>query len=91
MFYEDLCNEDFLEELLLIYDFTHIVHCAAQAGVRYSLEHPLQYVTANVQCFLSLLDALKHANKVILLEKLYLKIYNYCTCFVIFVFAAFNC
>ena len=31
---EDLCNVDFLEELFLKYDFTHVAHMAAQAGVR---------------------------------------------------------
>ena len=64
VFNEDLCNEDFLDELFATYDITHVVHCAAQAGVRYSLKHPLEYVTANVQCFLSLLNAAKYANKV---------------------------
>ncbi len=29
-------------------DATHVVHLAAQAGVRYSLEHPASYVHANV-------------------------------------------
>lgn len=29
-------------------DFTHIVHLGAQPGVRYSLENPYAYVTANV-------------------------------------------
>ncbi len=29
-------------------DISHIVHLAAQAGVRYSLEHPFAYVEANI-------------------------------------------
>ncbi|MFW5729022.1 MAG: NAD-dependent epimerase [Spirochaetota bacterium] len=34
-----------------------ICHLAAQAGVRYSLEAPFEYVTANLQGFLSVLEA----------------------------------
>ena len=30
-------------------DITEIIHLAAQAGVRYSLENPLAYITANVR------------------------------------------
>jgi UDP-glucuronate 4-epimerase len=36
---------------------TEIVHLAAQAGVRYSLDHPRAYVSANVDGFLSILEA----------------------------------
>lgn len=36
---------------------THIVHLAAQAGVRYSLENPRAYINANVDGFLSVLEA----------------------------------
>ena len=32
---EDLCNVDFLEELFMKHNFTHVAHMAAQAGVRY--------------------------------------------------------
>ena len=36
---------------------THVVHLAAQAGVRYSLESPHTYVESNVSGFLSILEA----------------------------------
>ncbi len=38
-----------------------IVHLAAQAGVRYSLENPLAYEHANVAGHLSVLEACRHA------------------------------
>lgn len=37
--------------------FDYVCHLAAQAGVRYSLEAPFEYVDANMQGFLSLLEA----------------------------------
>lgn len=43
---------------MLTYNFTDVVHMAAQAGVRYSLEDPQAYVSANYECFISLLDTL---------------------------------
>lgn len=36
---------------------THIVHLAAQAGVRYSIEKPEEYVKANITGFLNVLEA----------------------------------
>lgn len=37
--------------------FTHILHFAAQAGVRYSLENPQSYINANIVGFTNLLEA----------------------------------
>ena len=56
---DDLCNEEFIRELFEKYNFTHVAHLAAQAGVRYSLENPQAYIRANVQCQVVLLDILK--------------------------------
>lgn len=36
---------------------THVVHLAAQAGVRYSLSNPQAYIDANITGFLSMLEA----------------------------------
>ena len=54
----DVCDAEFLRYLMHKYNFTDVVHMAAQAGVRYSLEDPQAYVTANYQCLISLLDTL---------------------------------
>lgn len=35
---------------------THLVHLAAQAGVRYSLENPHAYIKANIEGFLNILE-----------------------------------
>lgn len=55
----DVCDRTFLSHLFTSYNFTDVVHMAAQAGVRHSMRDPTAYVRANVQCFLALLDSLK--------------------------------
>jgi len=42
---------------------TRVIHLAAQAGVRYSLKKPLEYVQANVRCFVTMLEAVKEVDK----------------------------
>ncbi len=41
-------------------DITHIVHLAAQAGVRYSLESPRSYIRANIDSHLNILELARH-------------------------------
>ena len=36
--------------------FSEVVHLAAQAGVRYSIEHPQSYADSNLQGFLNVLE-----------------------------------
>jgi len=55
----DVCDAEHLEKLFKEHQFTHVLHLAAQAGVRYSLKKPLEYVKANVQCFVTLLETLR--------------------------------
>jgi UDP-glucuronate 4-epimerase len=40
--------------------FEVVVHLAAQAGVRHSLDHPHDYVDANLQGFVNLLEGCRH-------------------------------
>jgi UDP-glucuronate 4-epimerase len=40
--------------------FPVVIHLAAQAGVRYSLENPHAYVDANLQGFLNILEGCRH-------------------------------
>jgi len=56
----DICEKNFLKLLLLRYGITHVVHLAAQAGVRHSLYEPDDYVSANLQGFVSVLEACRH-------------------------------
>ncbi|MDD4605560.1 MAG: NAD-dependent epimerase/dehydratase family protein [Dysgonamonadaceae bacterium] len=37
--------------------FSHVVHLAAQAGVRYSLKNPYAYINSNIVGFMNLLEA----------------------------------
>ncbi|CAI8046779.1 UDP-glucuronate 4-epimerase 4 [Geodia barretti] len=55
----DVCDGEVLQHLFAKYNFTDVVHMAAQAGVRYSLEDPQAYVSANYECFISLLDSIQ--------------------------------
>jgi UDP-glucuronate 4-epimerase len=48
-----------MRNVLEEYKVTHVLHLAAQAGVRYSLENPLTYVRNNIQCFVVLLEELR--------------------------------
>jgi len=41
--------------------FDRVIHLAAQAGVRYSLENPMAYVSSNLVGFTHLLEACRHA------------------------------
>ena len=40
--------------------FDRVIHLAAQAGVRYSLENPLSYVESNILGFTNILEACRH-------------------------------
>ncbi|MDO9383989.1 MAG: NAD-dependent epimerase [Hyphomicrobiaceae bacterium] len=42
--------------------FDRVIHLAAQAGVRYSIENPFAYVESNIVGFANLLEACRHAN-----------------------------
>lgn len=52
----DLCNNKLLEESILSYRPTHIVNLAAQAGVRYSIDHPREYFLSNMEGFFNILE-----------------------------------
>lgn len=39
---------------------THVVHLAAQAGVRYSIEHPETYIDSNLVGFANVLEGCRH-------------------------------
>lgn len=56
-FKADLENKDLILELFKEFKFDYVVHLAAQAGVRFSLESPQTYVNSNVTGFLNILEA----------------------------------
>lgn len=58
----DLNDGPILSKLFDIVPFTHVLHLAAQAGVRYALQNPLSYIRSNIAGFVSLLETAKSAD-----------------------------
>jgi UDP-glucuronate 4-epimerase len=56
----DIGDEEALSIALDRYQFDHIVHLAAQAGVRYSLDNPGAYVRANLVGHVNILELARH-------------------------------
>ncbi len=52
-----------METLFAEHKFDKVVHLAAQAGVRYSLENPHAYIDANIVGYMNILEGCRH-NKV---------------------------
>ena len=52
----DIREREALQNIIDDYGITHIVHLAAQAGVRYSLVNPQSYVDSNLEGFLSIME-----------------------------------
>jgi len=49
-----------IDQMFEKHRFDYVVNLAAQAGVRYSLQNPYAYTTANVTGFLNILEASRH-------------------------------
>ena len=56
----NLENREYLEKLFDVENFDAIVHLAAQAGVRYSIENPHVYVDSNIVGFMTILECCRH-------------------------------
>src|SRR5471030_430417 len=59
----DLADRSGMAELFTSQQFDRVIHLAAQAGVRYSLENPLAYADSNLIGFVNILEGCRH-NKV---------------------------
>ena len=57
----DLADREGMESLFADHGFDRVVHLAAQAGVRYSLENPHAYVESNLGGFINILEGCRHA------------------------------
>src|SRR5215471_10597615 len=57
----DLADRAGMAALFAEHRFPHVVHLAAQAGVRYSLVDPYAYADANLTGFLNILEGCRHA------------------------------
>jgi UDP-glucuronate 4-epimerase len=56
----DFADADALQQSVGELDFDRIVHLGAQAGVRYSIENPGAYVTANLVGHVNMLEIARH-------------------------------
>jgi UDP-glucuronate 4-epimerase len=56
----DLADRTATRSLFAQHGFPVVIHLAAQAGVRYSLEHPHAYVDANIEGFINVLEGCRH-------------------------------
>jgi len=56
----DLKDTASVSDVFRQYQFDSVIHLAAQAGVRYSLENPRAYIDSNIVGFLSILEACRH-------------------------------
>jgi len=56
----DLTDKGAIMDLCKVEHFDYVIHLAAQAGVRYSLENPQAYVDSNLVGFMNVLEACRH-------------------------------
>jgi UDP-glucuronate 4-epimerase len=56
----DLADRGAMQRLFAAERFQRVVHLAAQAGVRYSLENPHAYVHSNIVGFLEVMEGCRH-------------------------------
>ena len=56
----DLADREGMAKLFATEQFDRVIHLAAQAGVRYSLENPYAYADANLMGYLNILEGCRH-------------------------------
>jgi UDP-glucuronate 4-epimerase len=59
----DISNRTAIAELFVTEKFQRVIHLAAQAGVRYSIEAPFEYIDSNIIGMMTILEGCRH-NKV---------------------------
>ena len=59
----DLANREGMASLFVEQQFDRVIHLAAQAGVRYSIENPMAYIDSNLVGMATILEGCRH-NKV---------------------------
>ncbi|QWG25120.1 NAD-dependent epimerase [Bradyrhizobium sediminis] len=56
----DLADRATIKSFFAQHRFPVVIHLAAQAGVRYSLENPHAYIDANIEGFINVLEGCRH-------------------------------
>jgi UDP-glucuronate 4-epimerase len=59
---QDLCDREFMSSLFADNAFDAVVHLAAQAGVRYSIENPQSYIDSNLVGFGNILEGCRQSS-----------------------------
>lgn len=57
----DIADKDLMSQLFAQYSFDRVIHLAAQAGVRYSIENPHAYVQSNLVGFTNILEGCRNS------------------------------
>ena len=57
----DIADREVMEKMFVAEQPDRIIHMAAQAGVRYSLENPHAYIDANLKGFMNILEGCRHS------------------------------
>lgn len=63
----DIANVTAMHNLFQQFQFSYIIHLAAQAGVRHSFSNPLSYVRSNLDGFMNILEGARHGKVIHLL------------------------
>ncbi|MDO6838791.1 NAD-dependent epimerase [Paraglaciecola chathamensis] len=58
----DISDRDTIATLFLQQKFNRVIHLAAQAGVRYSIENPMAYIDSNLTGMATILEGCRHNN-----------------------------
>lgn len=58
----DICDRQAMRKLFSEHQFKVVVHLAAQAGVRYSIENPQSYIDSNLVGFGNILEGCRHSS-----------------------------
>jgi UDP-glucuronate 4-epimerase len=58
----DICDSEFITSLFNTEKFDYVIHLAAQAGVRYSIDFPSVYVDSNIKGFFNILEGCRLVN-----------------------------
>jgi UDP-glucuronate 4-epimerase len=57
----DLCDTDGMKSMFANNKFDRVIHLAAQAGVRYSIENPMAYTQSNLVGMTNILEGCRHS------------------------------
>lgn len=57
----DLADKELVDKTFAEYKPSVVVNLAAQAGVRYSIDHPQDYINSNIIGFFNILEACRHS------------------------------